>query len=369
MPLPDTAPAPLSSLLPAYADAPPALAAHDGAAFDVCRGALALRALLAVNGAVLIGVAVAASTWTEALAASGPAVAISLVATLAWLCLVCLARRALAPRSSAQRVALLMVLGALLALMAAWPLAGAGLIELSASRSLALPLAGAALALPLALWLEVRERARRPADARARLAELQSRIRPHFLFNTLNTAIALVRSDPARAEGVLEDMAELFRVALVEESRGGTVSLASEIELARRYLAIESLRFGDRLELQWQLDPAADGARLPPLALQPLLENAVHHGIEPSEHGGTVRVRTRATLGRVEIVIDNTLPRGSSVRNTAGHGLALANVRERLRLLHDLDAQFEAGLYPKQAGGSAPQRWRVRLLVPLGERP
>jgi two-component system sensor histidine kinase AlgZ len=369
MPLPDTAPAPLSSLLPAYADAPPAPSEHDGAAFDVCRGALALRALLAVNGAVLIGVSVAASTWTEALAASGPAVAISLMGTLAWLSVVCVARHTLTPRSSVQRVALLMALGALLALAAAWPLAVMGLIELGASRRLALPMAGAALALPLALWLEVRERARRPADARARLAELQSRIRPHFLFNTLNTAIALVRSDPLRAEGVLEDMAELFRVALVEQSHGGTVSLASEIELARRYLAIESLRFGDRLELQWQLDPAADGARLPPLALQPLLENAVRHGIEPSEHGGTVRLRTHATLGRVEIVIDNTLPPGGEVRQTAGHGLALANVRERLRLLHDLDAQFDAGLYPKQAAGSAPQRWRVRLLVPLGGRP
>lgn len=369
MPLPDTVPAPLSSLLPLQAAAPAGVrAAHDGAAFDVCRGALALRALLAVNGAVLIGVAVAAASWSEALAASGPAVAISLVATLVWLCLVCVARRALAPRSGAQRVALLMALGALLAPAAAWPIAGMGLLELGASRGLALPLAGAALALPLALWLEVRERARRPADARARLAELQSRIRPHFLFNTLNTAIALVRSDPARAEGVLEDMAELFRVALVEESRGGTVTLASEIELARRYLAIESLRFGERLELQWQLDSAADGARLPPLALQPLLENAVRHGVEPSEHGGTVRVRTRAVLGRVEIVIDNTLPPGGAVRSTAGHGLALANVRERLRLLHDLDAQFEAGLHPKQAAAGAAQRWRVRLLVPIGDR-
>jgi two-component system, LytTR family, sensor histidine kinase AlgZ len=262
-----------------------------------------------------------------------------------------------------------MALGAVLSALAAWPLAALGVLEVGATRSVALPLAGAALALPLALWLEVRERARRPADARARLAELQSRIRPHFLFNTLNTAIALVRSDPARAEGVLEDMAELFRVALVEQARGGTVSLASELELARRYLAIESLRFGDRLELQWQLDPAADGARLPPLALQPLLENAVHHGIEPSEQGGTVRVRTRALLGRVEIVIDNTLPPGGASHHTAGHGLALANVRERLRLLHDLDAQFESGPYPKQAGGTAPQRWRVRLQVPLGDRP
>ena len=144
----------------------------------------------------------------------------------------------------------------------------------------------------------------------------------------------------------------------LESGGSGTTTLASEIDLAQRYLAIEALRFGERLELQWQLDPAADRARLPPLALQPLLENAVRHGIEPSETGGTVRVRTRAQLGRAEVVIDNSLPVGAAAN--PGHGLALANVRERLRLLHDLDAQFEAG--PHNG------RWRVRIVVPLGER-
>jgi two-component system, LytTR family, sensor histidine kinase AlgZ len=197
-----------------------------------------------------------------------------------------------------------------------------------------------------------------PPTPRARLAELQSRIRPHFLFNTLNTAISLVRTDPARAEGVLEDLAELFRVALADDSSGvggrGSVTLGSELELARRYLAIEQLRFGDRLRLEWQLDPAVDDARLPPLVLQPLLENAVRHGVEPAETGGLVRVRTRTRLGRAEITIDNTVSGGAS---QPGHGLALANVRERLRLLHDLDAQFEV----REGDG----HYRVRLVVPL----
>ena len=100
-----------------------------------------------------------------------------------------------------------------------------------------------------------------------------------------------------------------------------------------------------------------------PLALQPLLENAVRHGIEPAESGGTVRVRTRTQHGRAEIVIDNSLPNTDAPQaaSTRGHGLALANVRERLRLLHDLDAQFEAG---PQKG-----RWRVRIVVPLGNNP
>jgi two-component system sensor histidine kinase AlgZ len=179
------------------------------------------------------------------------------------------------------------------------------------------------------------------------------------LFNTLNTAIALVQSDPARAEGVLEDLAELFRVALADNGGSGTVTLASEIDLAQRYIAIETLRFGERLDVRWELDPAANAARLPPLALQPLLENAVRHGIEPDEAGGTIRVRTRTSLGRVEIVVDNSLP-SPNARPNPGHGVALGNVRARLRLLHDLDAKFEAGRH-----GEA---WRVRIVVPMGER-
>jgi two-component system sensor histidine kinase AlgZ len=355
---PDTTATPTSTLTATPAEA---RRASEGAAFDVCRGALALRALFIVNGAVLITTALALETWVQVLAASGPVLVVSLPATLAWLVLVCAFRRPIARLSPGWRLAALMLLGAVLALIAAWPLSALGLLSLTPSRELALPLAGAALALPLALWLQSREQARSPADARARLAELQSRIRPHFLFNTLNTAIALVRSDPARAEGLLEDLAELFRVAIEVQDQGGTVTLASEIDLAQRYLAIEALRFGERLDVLWNLDPLAERARLPPLALQPLLENAVRHGIEPAEQGGTVRVRTRAKLGRAEIVIDNSLP-GTAARANGGHGLALANVRERLRLLHDLDAQFEAGPV-----GTPPTHWRVRIVVPMGD--
>src|SRR3954447_18526716 len=116
-------------------------------------------------------------------------------------------------------------------------------------------------------WLRLRAKARLPADTTAKLAELQSRIRPHFLFNTLNTALSLVRLDPARAEEVLEDLAELFRVALTDS--GESVSLAEEVELAQRYLAIEQIRFGERLKVSWELAAAAGGARVPPLLLQP----------------------------------------------------------------------------------------------------
>ena len=329
-------------------------AAATGAGFDVCRGALALRAILAVNGTVVVAALAGAASWHDALAAVGPAIFIALSATLAWLASVCLLRRVLMRLLPAPRRLALMLLGAASAPLAAVPMVWLRLIELPAVRLVALCAIGAALAFLLGLWLQWREGRRTPADARARLAELQSRIRPHFLFNTLNTAISLVRTDPPRAEAVLEDLAELFRVALVDADSGVAATLASELDLARRYLAIEQLRFGERLRLDWQLDPAAATARLPALVLQPLLENAVRHGVEPAEGGGSVRVRTRARLGRAEIVIENTV----SGPSRPGHGLALANVRERLRLLHDLDAQFEI-----QRDDS---RYRVRIAVPLG---
>jgi two-component system sensor histidine kinase AlgZ len=202
---------------------------------------------------------------------------------------------------------------------------------------LAPALAGAALAAVLFQWLQLRAKATLPAETKARLAELQSRIRPHFLFNTLNTALALVRLDPARAEGVLEDLAELFRVAISDS--GDSVSLAEEVELARRYLAIEQIRFGERLQVTWDLDPGAAAARMPPLLLQPLVENAVRHGVEPALAGGSIRVRTRVKHGRAVVSIANTMPERPSL---PGHGIALKNVRERLRLMHDVAAQFDA---------------------------
>jgi len=344
-----------STLAPAQHSPSAGTGAASGAAFDVCRGALALRALLAVNGAVVLAVMAGTDSIEQAMGVLGPAIAAALAGTLAWLALVCALSRPISRLGRTARIGLPLLLGGVLALAACAPMFWLQLLEPRPLRLVALPLIGSALAGMLMLWLQWREGQRMPADARARLAELQSRIRPHFLFNTLNTAVALVRIDPPRAEAVLEDLAELFHVALADNEAGsGSVTLASELALAQRYLAIEQLRFGERLRLEWQLDPAAEVARLPPLVLQPLLENAVRHGIEPSEAGGTVRVRTRARLGRVEITVDNTVGDSAS---RPGHGLALANVRERLRLLHDLDAQFDV----ERSRG----RHRVRIIVPL----
>jgi len=202
------------------------------------------------------------------------------------------------------------------------------------------------------LWLLLRAQARFPAETTAKLAELQSRIRPHFLFNTLNTALSLVRLDPPRAEGVLEDLAELFRVALADS--GESTTLGDEVELAKRYLAIEQIRFGDRLQVNWDLDEDAESARVPPLLLQPLVENAVRHGVEPAPEGGIIRVRTRVKLGRAVVSIANTVPPGPPRH---GNGIALRNVRDRVRLMHDVAAQFDTRYDGKV--------FRVRIVVPI----
>jgi two-component system sensor histidine kinase AlgZ len=211
---------------------------------------------------------------------------------------------------------------------------------------------GAALAATLFYWLRLRARAQFPAEATARLVELQARIRPHFLFNTLNTAVALVRVDPARAEAVLEDLAELFRVALADSR--SSVSLADEVQLAQRYLAIEQVRYGARLRIDWELDERAGSARVPPLVLQPLIENAVRHGIDPSPEGGSIHVRTRCSQGQAVVDIVNSVAGDPS---QPGQGMALDNVRERLHLLHDVAAQFSVQ--------RDHRRFRVRLAVPL----
>ena len=329
-------------------------AAATGAGFDVCRGALALRAILAVNGTVVVAALAGAASWHDALAAVGPAIFIALSATLAWLASVCLLRRVLMRLLPAPRRLALMLLGAASAPLAAVPMVWLRLIELPAVRLVALCAIGAALAFLLGLWLQWREGRRTPADARARLAELQSRIRPHFLFNTLNTAISLVRTDPPRAEAVLEDLAELFRVALVDADSGVAATLASELDLARRYLAIEQLRFGERLRLEWQLDPVAAGARLPALVLQPLLENAVYHGIEPRTQPGTIDISIRRDGDRIQMVLRNPfLPQGD---HRAGNRMALANIRERLALHFDAEASINTA----ETGNA----YEVRIVIP-----
>ena len=320
--------------------------------FDVCHVGVILRTVLFVHGVVAVALLFGAGTPSNWLALAATGSSVALPGVLLWLVATCGLKRWLARLPLAGQAAAAAVLGAFSAMFAsapAWFLGGA---TLGPPPWLALALAGAGMASVVFQWLQLRAKATLPADTTARLAELQSRIRPHFLFNTLNTALALVRLDPARAEGVLEDLAELFRVAISDSTE--SVTLAEEVELAQRYIAIEQIRFGSRLQVTWDLDPAAGAARVPPLLLQPLVENAVRHGVEPADAGGVIRVRTRVKLGRALVSIVNSVP---PVPSRPGNGMALRNVRERLRLMHDVAAQFDI----RQEGGV----FRVQIVVPL----
>ena len=318
--------------------------------FDACNIGVVLRAVLFVEAVVGVGAMFGTGRFVEWLLRFSLLTGGVLPATLAWLIAACLLKGQLARLGNLQQWLAGMLLGALAGLYGCGLLVMMGMLDPAPWWASAA--AGALLSAVLVAGLFWRAKARTPAATAARLAELQSRIRPHFLFNTLNSAIALVRAEPAQAEAVLEDLSELFRHALADPAE--SVTLGQEIALAKRYLAIEQIRFGDRLQVQWSLDPEADNAKLPPLLLQPLVENAVRHGVEPSAGGAQVKISTLRRGRMVVLKVTNTTPAGSGER---GHGLALANVRERLALLHDVQAQFHTVL--------KDGIFQVRLELPL----
>ena len=197
-------------------------------------------------------------------------------------------------------------------------------------------LTAAATALLLG-YFELRSRAFSPVQAEARLAALNARIRPHFLFNSLNAVLSLIRARPQQAEAALEALSDLFRAAMRDP--GEMVSLADEIALGRQYLELENLRLGARLAVDWKIGAIALDLPIPPLMLQPLLENAVYHGIEPAPEGGTVSIAIEPRGDELRIAIAN--PTAGQAQPAAGNQIALANIRERLALYYDLEARLE----------------------------
>lgn len=328
-------------------EAPPAAKAL---VFDACQMGVVLRAVLFVEMVLAVAMMYVSAGWLDWITLVSLGTGAALPATLAWLLCACALKRLLARCADAVQYSLAVGLGAMAGVYGCGVLAVAGLLV--EAPWLASALSGALLSAVLVAALVMRAKGRLPADTSARLAELQSRIRPHFLFNTLNSAIALVRAEPAKAEALLEDLSDLFRQVLMDPA--DSVSLADEIALARRYLAIEQVRFGERLRVEWALDPNGDSARLPPLLLQPLVENAVVHGVEPSPLGADVRISTQRRGSVVVVKVTNTVPAGQGAR---GLGLAQRNVRERLTLLHDLQGQFRSGM--------KDGLYQVRIEVPL----
>ena len=175
------------------------------------------------------------------------------------------------------------------------------------------------------------------AEARSRIDALQARMRPHFLFNSMNTIAALTRTDPLRAEEAVEDLADLFRATLADSDR--PMRVKEELELTRVYQRIEELRIGDRLEVVWDIANVPMGALIPSLTIQPLLENAIYHGIEPLDAGGTVTVHGRVEGGQLVFTLTNPLSPDAEVR--PGNRYALDNLRQRLKLAYGERAALE----------------------------
>lgn len=255
----------------------------------------------------------------------------------------------LPPRAGQGLVVLLVILLSLLS-FDFWRFMG--LAEGGGGAALRAALLGGSAVLPFLLYFALRARAFSPAVAEARLQALTARIRPHFLFNSLNAVLALIRQEPRRAEAALEELADLFR-ALMRDARS-LAPLSDEIALCRQYLGLEKLRLGERLKVEWEVDDVPQDALVPPLMLQPLLENAVYHGIEPGEGDGVLSIRFSREGEQLRVDLANPCA-GSG--HHAGNRMALANIRERLDLYYDLEARLEA---VEEDG-----QYRVRILLPL----
>jgi two-component system sensor histidine kinase AlgZ len=220
----------------------------------------------------------------------------------------------------------------------------------------------------------------------ARLQVLRARIRPHFLFNTINAVLGILRTQPKKAETALEDMADLFRMAMSDAR--DLVPLSREIQLSKQYIALEQLRMGERLSVDWQIQDVPEKALIPPLLLQPLLENAVYHGIEALPQGGCIKIVLRCSGDELHLTVENPcverstaarglrdagdilnnpqpekpLPPGAANRQRINNKMALQNIRERLDLLFDAEARYQVE--------SGSNFYRVEIILPyVKERP
>ncbi len=332
---------------------------------DCCNVGVVARVLVAVNGTVFLADIAQGSGWRGLLAASvlvEPACLASLVA----LCGLRRISRAIPPWCQRALCALVpaSITSIIIELFLKTPDGLFALSEMPATQGM---IVAASFGIALQHYFELRTRAFSPALSEARLQALQARIRPHFLFNSLNAVLSLIRTEPLRAESTLEDLSELFRV-LMRDARDVT-SLEEEIRLCRQYLSIEKVRLGDRLHVQWKTGSISDKmlkkARVPSLLLQPLLENAVHYGVETVSEPVTIEVELERQGDRIHVTIFNPLFSPSSAPDSAAHGeegarvgnhMALQNIRERLALFYDLEAQLSAG--------PVGDRFEVRLHFP-----
>lgn len=323
---------------------------------DCCNLGIALRILVPLNLAAIVFAAVVGQSWLDAAARFVDIGMVMEPTALGSLVLLCALRKRVNGMKLPVQWLTCIVVPSLIALAVCWALypilTGPNFAGSAAFWVLSRTLLAAMTAFTVTEVLHLRARAYSPSLSEARLQALQARIRPHFLFNSLNTVLGLMRSDPRTAERTLENLADLFRV-FMKDTRA-LLPLDEEVVTCQQYLAIEQLRLGDRLQIRWDLDQMPGDALLPSLLLQPLIENSVHHGIEPRTEPGEVFIRVTQPGERVRVEIVNPAQEQASVR--PGNQMALSNVRERLMLLYDMEAELKTS---EEAG-----EFRLLLEIP-----
>ncbi|WP_190294975.1 sensor histidine kinase [Marinobacter sp. R17] len=207
-------------------------------------------------------------------------------------------------------------------------------------------------------YLQNQWQQQKQAEMQSRMAALQARIHPHFLFNSMNTIASLIATRPTQAEDAVLDLSELFRASLRTQDR--LIPLGEELTLSQRYLAIEGLRLGERLTVDWDLDDELARQAIPPLTLQPLVENAIYHGIQPRPEGGTVRIHTYRKRHSVYIEVQNPeRPSDSDQARHRGNQVALANIRARLDALFDEQAVLKHSVHDGRYTVTLRLPWRT----------
>ncbi|HEX2826504.1 MAG TPA: histidine kinase [Burkholderiales bacterium] len=294
-----------------------------------------LRILLVVNmcgiGAAIVGAPTLAESWQQLLAISAVLQPLLIVVLLALVSLDPLLRR-LPYYLGAIGVGAIVLAAVAVIDMVAYGRTNEAAIAFERHAVLALITVAMLLS-----YFNLRGRALSPALSEARLQALQARIRPHFLYNSINAVLSLIRQEPRRAETALEDLADLFRVVMGDNRELAPIS--REVELCRQYLGLEQLRLGDRLRVVWRVDKMPSDALMPPLVLQPLLENAVYHGIEPRVEPGEISIDIYSARNQVHAVLKN--PYAHEGNHHGGNKMALNNIRERLQLHFDAEATLE----------------------------
>jgi two-component system sensor histidine kinase AlgZ len=207
-------------------------------------------------------------------------------------------------------------------------------------------------------WLRHEWRAQITAEGESRYQALNARIQPHFLFNSLNSIAAMISIKPGEAELMVEDLSDLFRASM--ERRNRIVPLVDEVALVHSYLRIEKVRMADRLRVEWDIPEELLGWRVPMLVIQPLVENAVHHGISKLREPGVIRIRARELRNRLVIEVENPVP-PQDAEKKHGNRIAVDNIAQRLQLIYGDKALLELGLDRNLEGAI----FRARLTLPL----